>query len=343
MSRLPGLSVVLAFLMPVCHAQEPRNAIVFNTDEYDFGEIADPTRPLSCTFMFMNTSDATVEFASPVPGCSCIKASISPKTVAAGETGEVEVIFDPSGSMFRTYRTVGVYSKDGEHIRTLGVSAYVNSSGLGISERYPIVLGGGLRAARSDVAFGYLYWDEPAVRTIAVINAGNEAIRVDVRAQSPAPGLSVTCPQFLVPGAEGSIVLEYDMTDEAHEYRSGADSMEVLVDGLAVPGGINTSYILMGRLSGDGPHPSLRSYPSVSVLSESGGRYSGEAELYNDGPVPLRIFAVNGEAWTNLRSGTVIEAGGQLKVEAVSDKPSFRLELFTDDPVRPYKELIFKY
>ena len=89
----------------------------------------------------------------------------------------------------------------------------------------------------------------------------------------------------------------------------------------------------------------MRTYPSEAELSKAllSGKYSGIVELSNDGPGRLVIFAVKGDADTNLRSGTIVEPGDSFKVKARSDKPSFRLELFTNDPVRPYKELIFKY
>ena len=84
-------------------------------------------------------------------------------------------------------------------------------------------------------------------------------------------------------------------------------------------------------------------YTPIEGLAEFRAWADTAPELSNDGPGRLEIFAVNGDAETNLQSGTIVEPGDSFKVKARSDKPSFRLELFTNDPVRPYKELIFKY
>ena len=150
------LFVVLAFLSTVAYGQEGGKFITFNTSEHDFGTLEEFSPPLSYTFRFLNASDSAVELAAPVLSCSCLTAHLSPRRVEPGQTGEVEVVFSPSGAAFRTYRTVDIYSKSGEHLQTLTVSAYVEPSDSGISDRYPVILSDAVRASRTDVPFGYL-------------------------------------------------------------------------------------------------------------------------------------------------------------------------------------------
>lgn len=345
MVKLVKLFVVLAFLSPVCYSQEGGKFITFNTSEYDFGEIGENARPLSYTFMFRNSSDRTVELAAPVSSCSCVNAKLSTKSVDPGQTGEVEVIFDPSGASFRTYRTVDIYSRDGSHIQTLSVSAYVTPSDSGIAERYPVVLAEGLRATRSEFSFGYLYWGESSLKTIGLVNTGSKPLRVRARVLSDRTALKVDCPASIAPGSEELVRLEYSMPASPHEYMSASDTLVLTVDGKEASTEIHTDYILMGRLPKTVKQPSMRTYPSVSKLSRApfSGKYSGTVELFNDGPGVLEIYAVKGSARCSLRPGSTIEAGRSVKVRASSGEDSFRLELFTNDPLRPYKELIFQY
>ncbi len=345
MVKLVKLFVVLAFLSPVCYGQEGGKFITFNTSEYDFGEIDEFSRPLSCIFMFINSSGAPLDLAAPVSSCSCVNAKLSDRHLEPGQRGEVEVIFDPSGASFKTYRTVDIYSRDGEHLQTLSVSAYVNPSDSGISERYPVVLSEGLRATRSDVGFGYVYWGESALKTIGLVNTGKKEMRVRARVRTHGLGLEVSCPSVIVPGSEEMIRLEYSMPSDPHQYLAASDTVELYIDGRKAAQQILTSYILMGRLDNAEASPSLRTYPSVSQLSRGllSGKYSGEAELFNDGPGTLEILSVNGSAKSNLKPGTILAPGSSLKVKASSQESAFKIEIFTNDPVRPYKELIFQY
>ena len=265
-----------------------------------------------------------------------------------GQTGEVEVVFSPSGAAFRTYRTVDIYSKSGEHLQTLTVSAYVEPSDSGISDRYPVILSDAVRASRTDVPFGYVYWGESAMQTVRIANTSDKPVFLHARVSGPSSSiLKVSCPGSLAPGTEDMISLEYRLPALPRDYSSAADTVRLEIAGKAARQDIVTSYILMGRLPAAAPggSPSMRTYPSEAELSKAllSGKYSGIVELSNDGPGRLVIFAVKGDAETNLRSGTIVEPGDSFKVKARSDKPSFRLELFTNDPVRPYKELIFKY
>lgn len=346
MVKLVKLFVVLAFLSPVCYGQEGGKFITFNTSEYDFGEVDEGSRPLSYTFMFRNSSSALVELAAPVSSCSCVNAKLSTRSLEPGQTGELEVIFDPSGASFRTYRTVDVYSRDGSHIQTISVSAYVNPSDSGISERYPVVLAEGLRATRSELSFGYLYWGESSLKTIGLVNTSTKPVRVRARVLSPERSrLKFDCPQTIGPGSEELVRLEYAMPASPHDYMSASDTLVLLVDGQKASTEIHIDYILMGRLPKTADQPSMRTCPSVAKLSKGplSRKYSGTVELFNDGPGVLEIYAVNGDAQSSLRPGTLIEAGEGVKVKASSTQDSFRLELFTNDPLRPYKELIFQY
>ena len=90
--------------------------------------------------------------------------------------------------------------------------------------------------------------------------------------------------------------------------------------------------------------PVLRTYPSVAPLEKSwfSRTYSGTVLLENAGDAPLEIRKVISDAVLGLSDGTILAPGEKIRVKASSAQTQFRAELFTNDPKRPYKELIFK-
>ena len=86
-------------------------------------------------------------------------------------------------------------------------------------------------------------------------------------------------------------------------------------------------------------------YPSVAGLSKSlfTKTYSGNIEIANSGRGDLVILAVrhSDDVECSIKDGYVVKAGEKCKVSVKSKKGTCVVEIFTNDPIRPYKELIF--
>src|SRR5574344_715227 len=97
--------------------------------------------------------------------------------------------------------------------------------------------------------------------------------------------------------------------------------------------------------AGDPQPYSLWSSPSFGKLHKmllSPG-YSGEIVIGNSGKTDLKILEIQSEASTNLKKGEVLRPGMKKAVRAYSEKKAFSVEIFTSDPVRPYRELKYEY
>ncbi len=344
MVKLVKLFVATALLFPmVLHGQEGFFLISFNSEEHDFGVVSETDGRLYHSFEFINCSDAVVELLEPVPSCSCVTAKLSPKSLKPGQRGSVDVIFDPSGASSLVYRTVDIYSKDGTHLSTLSITADVKSSDNSLARKFPIVLGNELRADVGTVHFGYSYWGETLKKIVEVANLGKERVRLS--AESSSSSLSVVCPEYIEPESSVSITLISSIPDTPDVYQMRNDHVYLYVDGRKVGHDISVERILLGRLKNASFSPSMLTYPSVAHLKKSflSKSYSGAIEISNTGKGDLVILAVNhdNDVECSLKAGTELRTGEKCRVSASSMRDSFKVEIFTNDPLRPYKELIF--
>ena len=339
MVKLVKLFVALAFLLP--HGLEGENFIVFTSTEHDFGRVDAAGGRLYHQFRFLNSGTSTVRLASPVPSCSCVEASITPREVAPGEQGTVEVYLDPSAASGMTLRTVGIYDRKGREIATLMLTATVVQPYPELEELCPVALSETLRASVGEVRFGYLRWGES--RSMYFLLGNTSPVRKALSVTADNPALTVECPAFIEPGGTAEVLLSYEFSDK--KYRSVSDTLCIFADGVPVQRSVVSTCIRLAPLSSSGQHPSLRVYPSVAIMRRAplSRKYLGSIEISNSGTSDLHILEVVSTAETGLRAGTVIPPGGKMNVKVSTERTEARLELFTDDPDRPYMELLYKH
>lgn len=63
-------------------------------------------------FPFRNTGAGPIRIAMVVASCDCITARPAKETYAPGETGEIQVVFDPTGLSGRVVRTIAIVTDD---------------------------------------------------------------------------------------------------------------------------------------------------------------------------------------------------------------------------------------
>ena len=344
MVKLVNLFIALALLFPtILYGQEGGTLINFNSEEYDFGKVRESDGRLYHSFEFVNCSGAVLNLLEPVPSCSCVNAKLSAKSLKPGQRASVDVVFDPSGAESLVYRTVDIYSKEGIHLSTLSVMADVVPMDTSLARKFPIVLDGDLRSDVSTVNFGYSYWGESSRKIVELANLGKSRVRL--RAESLSGTIDVICPEYIEPESHVSVIIVSNIPDDSHLYQMRKDQISLYADGKKTSRGISVERLILGRLSQDGPLPSLMTYPSVAGLSKSlfTKTYSGNIEIANSGRGDLVILAVrhSDDVECSIKDGYVVKAGEKCKVSVKSKKETCVVEIFTNDPIRPYKELIF--
>ncbi len=362
------VTLMCLVLLP-CLLKAERGDVVFDATEWDFGRIGVDAGAVSHTFRMRNMGKDTVTIGSLAPSCSCVIVRMADKVLAPGEEGEMEFVLSPTATPGMTLRTVDVYDAGGTHLALLSVTVEVVVSSASVRRQYPVMLDEALFADRRDMIFGYVYWGQEKERQMGIYNPTAQSVELKVRCGQRLPLRfkedcalpkskeleevslrkwrlwEVDCPKVLGPGERAVIRLRCMVPADCGEYTSFDDELAIYVNGRQTEKGIGTSGIVMREIVPSASAPSLWTVPSLAAMryEKRHKRYRGVITLGNAGDAPLLILDVKTAADTNVKAGTVILPGEMKEVEAVTPTGEARIEIFTDDPVRPYKELLYKH
>ena len=183
--------------------------------------------PRTFIYRFTNTGTESLTVKRLVSSCSCAYATCPVRTVAPGESAEINVRYNPKGHPGKFVRKVFVYTQDGNApAATLTLSVNV-SVGADLSSVWPVQMGFiRLRSAEVKITEGV-----KSVERLKFINLGGKPLRLECD-RTFLPGcLSMHSePAVVEDGKEGEIVIEYDPS------LSGAkEVMTVILKGLGVP------------------------------------------------------------------------------------------------------------
>ena len=327
------------------NAQNSASMPVFDTYEHDFGTISEADGPVSHVFHLLNNSDRSVAISRAIPGCSCINADFLSTPVEPGKMTDVVVTYSPSGAVGDTYRTIEIVDTEGRSLGTLSTKANVVPADRSIQERYFYTLADMLYANKTTLPFGYVYQGKMAQKQVFIANASDKAMNLDVQT-TKTPELRAVAPYRLEAGRESAITITYTIPDDKNLFRTYSDTVWIIVDGTKARVPVVVSAIAMVKPAESAEKPDMQTYPSVGKMSAGwlSSRLSGTIELTNNGKADLVIYKVESPAsvTVNIASGTVVKPGRKIEVKAETDAGGkFSVNLFTNDPQRPYKELIF--
>jgi len=344
LAAILALSVI--FMHPVSVSAQSRS-VTFDATAWNFGTIEEDKGAVSHVFTFVNNSDSPVTVRKAIPSCNCIVASFASVPVEPRKTGEVLVTFSPSGSVGATHRTVELVDEKGISLGTLSTDADVIPSDRDIQDRYPIVLGTYLYASRSKIPFGYIKEGESMTQIVYLANSSSKTLKIELYAGGP-PFLSIEHENYIGPGKEIPVILTYSAPEGDGIFATWNNVITVTVDGHAVSGQLTTSAIQLERAEKSADAPAMQTYPSEGKLKKGffGSRYSGSIEIRNNGVSDLIIHAVEVpmNSKFSISNGTALKKGGKIDATLSIDNPTdgdYVVLIFTNDPVRPYRELYY--
>lgn len=331
----------MAFIVLCLFLRAQDFPVVFNTRAWDWGEISEADGNVSFVFMFRNVSSGPVAIGKVYASCSCIYSEYSRDAVAPGGTGKIVVTFSPAGSAGPTHRSLEVFDSGGSFLGVLNLRADVEPLNLTLQEKYHTVFSDVLLANRHNVPFGYVYHGQHSTKYIYVANPSDRKVTLRTAVADAASLLDIDAPEYLGPGEESVIALSYRIPDDGNFFASLADTVFVFADGRRCRLPITSEAVAMAPVPESGAV--MWTYPSAVKLSKTRTGYCGEIRIGNNGTSSLEIKAVEiPEGVTaDICAGMGIAPGGRISVNAVSDVPDFTIVIFTNDNIRPYKELRF--
>jgi len=334
-------AILLSFVL----LQQAGAQSYFDHTNWNFGSIREADGVVSHNFTIFNPTDTPLRVTGAMPSCTCIMAQLPDEPVGPGLSAEIVVFYSPSGAVGPTHRTIEILGPKGRSLGILGTDADVTPADRTIEERYPIVLAPCLYANMNTVPFGYMEPGEKVSKVIYFANSSRERMYLEF-SQSGSGLLQVQCPPVIGPGNEVAVMLTYSMPSDKN-FISRYDTLSVRIEGQKMSGQIRTSAICLTKGREGAGAPRLRAYPSVvetkpTLLHKS---RRGSVELSNDGSGDLLINGteVPDGAGFSLEPGTVIPAGKTIKAElsVPGGAKSTIVRIFTNDPIRPYKDIIF--
>ena len=162
-------------------------------------------QPAKVEFSFRNIGHKALTVLDVTTSCSCVKATVSPKTVSPGGDAVVEAMYYPKGHPGKFDRKIMVYTSATRPSAVLEIVAEV-SSGRDRSASFPICYGS-LMLRRNELSFER---GVASVEYIPVLNVSDKPLRVTVE-KGILPGWLTfsSQPSVIEPGAEGELVIGY--------------------------------------------------------------------------------------------------------------------------------------
>lgn len=316
----------------------------FDRTNWDFGKINEADGVVSHVFMFRNNTGKPIRITGSAPSCNCIMAQLPDGDIAPGKTTDIVVFFSPSGAAGPAHRTIDILGAKGMSLGTLSTDAIVTPANRSIEERYPIVLAPSLYANMNTIPFGYMKPSEKASKVIYLANSSDEWMYIETLTKGSGH-LKVQCPEVIGPGKEEAVLLTYTMPS-GENYKSHHDTLYIHPEGTnwinhESFAKLTTSAICLTKGSGGA---SMRMFPNTGQLKKKmfSNTLHGSVEITNDGTEDLIINGIEAPAAAefSIRPGTHIKPGASIKAELEATGP-VTIRLFTNDPKRPYKDIIF--
>lgn len=325
----PPVKPYFLLLLLICTLAGGQEA-VFTTHSWNFGPLNEADGSVSHEFPFRNSGSQPLRIGSVSVSCSCVEATFPHAEIPAGGTGVITLSFSPAGAAGRTHRYADVYTQEGQYLGRLSMEADVTPVDLALEQRYRTVLSPVLRAQRSILPYGYVWPGQPVEKEVYLANLSDQPVRLETRSD----GLQVEGPSEIPP--RGEITLKVSLNADK-PYSLFRDRLRFFVDGVPAGKPVEVSAICLGNT------PSAQS--SIWITPSAGRLHRGRGSvmLGNSGQEELVLLAVEAPEGVRvgLKPGQRIPPGGKLRVRVSSALPSFAIHLFTNDPLRPYRELRF--
>ena len=345
------LTILLSLTIGSAYAQEELNsALVFETYEWDFGQIDEADGVVQHTFRFVNVSNNPIQIDNVATSCGCTTVLYSTQPVAGGEYGELTVAFDPSRTEGRVLREVEVYTKDRRNYASLMITADVNPIPMGLEQIYPHLLAGTVKTNAKRCNFGYITQGESVTRVVRVANVGDKSAKLSVVTTGNRYGMSVECPESIAPQEVVSIHVTYTIPTGKKYFGMARDTIWVVADGVKSQEPIVVKALRVEKFNDSDKKPVMRIEPAYVEFGEKapGKIYKKTITIGNTGNADLifrNVEPMEGTA-ISIESGQVIKPGQELKVTVAitnSNVPHMStlgsINLTTNDPTRPFREL----
>ena len=224
---------VIAILISLFALHSPAlaaaEALHFSQTSFDFGRIAEEGGVVRHTFRFRNTSSEPIVILGATTSCGCTRAEYSHKPVAAGAEGEIVVSLAPLHYPGAFDRKIMVHTSQGDY--RLRIYGRVTPRPLQFEERFPIVLGEGIRISDTSRAFGYIEHGKRYSDTLWLANRSSRDVHIEITPTMASGALQVKAPQSVAAGDSVAIHIGYALPERCNIYGTMKELLEIRLNG----------------------------------------------------------------------------------------------------------------
>jgi len=285
MEKLRLLYAVISVLAAISASAQASEAH-WVRQTYDFGAFDESVGKVSCVFPFVNTGNVPLSIISARATCGCTTPSFSRKPVEPGDTGYVEVAYNPVGRPGRFSKKVYIEMNTVPKKTTLIVEGVVIGASNTIRSRFPVEAGP-VKLKTSVVPFGELKKGKTKAYFLDFYNTSDKVLKPYFRHLPEY--LSATLQDGVVnPGDYASYSITLD-SSKVPEYGLVTDEIVFVPDSTMEQDSVSLSAVAMIAEDFSRLTPAQRrNAPIVSIVPD--GVDCGT--IYRDGGVVTKTLKI---------------------------------------------------
>ena len=344
--------MLLVFINCLVIAQERSQAILhFKDNNHDFGRILEENGPVGYKFSFSNKGTDPLQIVNVRTTCGCAIPMWTKSAVLPGDTGYIEVVFNPEGRKGDFHKTIQIQSNAQNANMFLTIGGTIMPAFHEEELKHKI---GDLSIKADQVNLGYLYKGTTGAEMLTVANLTENSLEVDF-GNIPKHIHIEVIPALLDPGDYGRIKVVYD-TKENDEWDIAIDRVDVILNNNTVPDKkltiiANIREDFRGLTEEEWQLAPVAQFNKLTYLTDTINDTQPLAckfELRNAGKTDLKIRAINAScgctvAWPEqniLAPGEVTYIDAEFNPAGRSGKFKNGITVVTNDP-RHYKKYLF--
>lgn len=302
--------------------------LIFETSVLDLGKVRADDGFVKTSLVVANDAAEPAKIAFVSASCNCVTASWPQDPVLPGETARIDIVFNPAGLAGKITRTLTVWGRGDKIAASVDITADVEP-GAGFSGK--VLLCGNFSASSSKLDFGYVPRGTVASRVVTLKNESGQTLELEASV-SRKSRLDALCPGKFAPGETADFVLRYEMPDNVFSIGACRDTV-VLRCGSCV-----TRFPVSALCTESSPY--MRGAgPAMWTTNSPVEATMGYIEIGNSGKEPLKIVKVETSDGTALSAPSSVAPGKKARIKFKKDITASSILIFTDDPVRPCREI----
>ncbi|QIA07311.1 DUF1573 domain-containing protein [Draconibacterium halophilum] len=202
--------------------------IVFEEQSHDFGSFKESDGVQKTTFNFTNKGEAPLVLSNVRASCGCTTPKWTREPVAPGESGSIDVSYNPKNRPGSFNKSVTVSSNAENRTVVLRINGKVEPREKTLAEKYPRKIGD-LRVKSNYLSFAKIKKGETVTKELELVNDTDKPVEVGFRTV-PKHLTAKAEPQTIPAKGKGKLVVTYD-SDAANTFGFASHRIYLSLDG----------------------------------------------------------------------------------------------------------------